>query len=51
MWCLSGKVVLLGKRLRVAVTSNDDKPILFKTLEEVQPYHWSKAYKVEELFD
>lgn len=40
-----------GRDVKVAVYSNDEKPFLFKTLEEVQPYHWSKAYKDEELFD
>ncbi|WP_148359017.1 cytidine deaminase [Peribacillus simplex] len=41
-----------GRDVKVAVTnSNDEKQLLFKTLEEVQPYHWSHAYKDEELFN
>ncbi|MFD1851526.1 cytidine deaminase [Oceanobacillus bengalensis] len=33
-----------GNDVRVAVT-NEEKQLLFKTLEEVQPYHWYQAYK------
>ncbi|WP_138420912.1 cytidine deaminase [Aquibacillus sediminis] len=44
------RLIYWGKDVKVAVSSNDE-PLLFKTLEEVQPYHWSKAYKDEELFD
>ncbi|WP_226577819.1 cytidine deaminase [Halobacillus litoralis] len=45
------RLIYWGKDVKVAVTSNDEKPLLFKTLKEVQPYHWSEAYKNEELFD
>ncbi|WP_433747748.1 cytidine deaminase [Falsibacillus pallidus] len=44
------RLIYWGSDVKVAVSSNDE-PLLFKTLEEVQPYHWSKAYKDEELFD
>ncbi|MCK1986084.1 MULTISPECIES: cytidine deaminase [unclassified Peribacillus] len=39
-----------GRDVKVAVT-NDEQQLIFKTLEEVQPYHWSHAYKDEELFN
>ncbi|CDQ20337.1 cytidine deaminase [Halobacillus karajensis] len=45
------RLMYWGRNVKVAVTSNDEKPLFFKSLEEVQPYHWSKAYKDEELFD
>lgn len=45
------RLIYWGRDVKVAVSSNDEKPLLFKTLEEVQPYHWSKAYKDEALFD
>lgn len=33
-----------GKDVKVAVTRmNDDESLTFKTLEEVQPYHWTKG--------
>ena len=32
-----------GKDVRVAVTTSE-KQLLYKSLEEVQPYHWSHAY-------
>jgi cytidine deaminase len=32
-----------GKEVKVAVTTMDDQ-LVFKSLEEVQPYHWSRAY-------
>ncbi|TKH04449.1 cytidine deaminase [Peribacillus simplex] len=41
-----------GRDVKVAVTiSYDEQQLLFKTLKEVQPYHWSHAYKDEELFN
>ncbi|SEA91937.1 cytidine deaminase [Thalassobacillus cyri] len=45
------RLMYWGRDVKVAVTSNGETALLFKTLEEVQPYHWSKAYKDEELFD
>lgn len=42
---------VFDKYINQVSTVNDEKPLLFKTLEEVQPYHWSYAYKDEELFD
>ncbi len=45
------RLIYWGRDVKVAVSSNDQKPFLFKTLEEVQPYHWTKAYKDEELFN
>ncbi|MFC7319976.1 cytidine deaminase [Halobacillus campisalis] len=45
------RLIYWGRDVKVAVSSNDEKSLLFKTLEEVQPHHWSKAYKEEELFD
>lgn len=32
-----------GSDVKVAVTKPDNQ-LLFKSLEEVQPYHWTKAY-------
>lgn len=32
-----------GSDVKVAVTTPDNQ-LLFKSLEEVQPYHWTKAY-------
>ncbi|TYA15226.1 cytidine deaminase [Paenibacillus faecis] len=32
-----------GNDVKVAVTTPDNQ-LLFKSLEEVQPYHWTKAY-------
>lgn len=41
-----------GRDVKVAVSSyNVYDSLVFKTLEEVQPYHWSHAYKDGELFD
>jgi cytidine deaminase len=38
-----------GPNVKVAVSlPNED--IIFKTLSEVQPYHWSSAYEEEDLF-
>ncbi|MGX1195953.1 cytidine deaminase [Metabacillus sp. SLBN-84] len=45
------RLIYWGRDVKVAVSSSDEKPLLFKTLKEVQPYHWSQAYKDEELFD
>ncbi|WP_188388345.1 cytidine deaminase [Priestia taiwanensis] len=33
-----------GPKVKVAITSLG-QPLTFKTLAEVQPYHWSRAYK------
>lgn len=38
-----------GSDVKAAITSKDGK-LIFKTLEEIQPYHWTKAYDVEELY-
>ncbi len=41
-----------GRDVKVAVSTSDkDKKLQFKSLEEVQPFHWSHAYKDEELFN
>ncbi|MFE4523316.1 cytidine deaminase [Cytobacillus firmus] len=41
-----------GKNVKVAVSDlKKHKQLRFKTLEEVQPFHWSHAYKDEELFN
>lgn len=41
-----------GRNVKVAVSnSNKDEKMQFKTLEEVQPFHWSHAYKDEEVFN
>jgi cytidine deaminase len=45
------RLIYWGRDVKVAVSSNDEEQLHFKTLEEVQPYHWSMAYKDEELFD
>ncbi|MET3659297.1 cytidine deaminase [Sporosarcina psychrophila] len=38
-----------GRDVKVAVSaSKNNKKLLFKSLEEVQPFHWSKAYEDEE---
>lgn len=39
-----------GTNVKVAVTLPENE-IIFKTLVEVQPYHWAKAYKYEELYE
>ena len=40
-----------GRHVKVAVSSSDENhPLCFKTLEEVQPYHWSRAYDEEDFF-
>jgi len=40
-----------GRDVKVAIsTSNKDEKLQFKTLEEVQPFHWSHAYKDEDFF-
>lgn len=44
------RLLYWGRNVKVAV-SNHNKSLLFKTLEEVQPYHWTRAYKDEEIFD
>ena len=33
-----------GNDVKVAVTTSDNQ-LLYKSLEEVQPFHWSKAYQ------
>ena len=37
-----------GEDVQVAVTT-DDGELLFVELNELQPYHWTKAYNAEEL--
>lgn len=37
-----------GTDVQVAVTTDKEK-LRFVTLEELQPYHWTKAYPAEEL--
>ncbi|MGP4072860.1 cytidine deaminase [Piscibacillus sp. B03] len=44
------RLMYWGNGVKVAVSMNE-QPLLFKTLTEVQPYHWSQAYSDEELFD
>lgn len=39
-----------GPNVRVAV-SLPGKDVVFKTLSEVQPYHWTNAYPEEDLFN
>ncbi|MFD1067142.1 cytidine deaminase [Oceanobacillus locisalsi] len=39
-----------GPSVKVAV-SIPGKDVVFKTLSEVQPYHWTAAYPDEDLFD
>ncbi|MCM3712408.1 cytidine deaminase [Sporosarcina luteola] len=46
------RLIYWGRDVKVAVsTSNNGKQLLFKTLKEVQPYHWTQAYKDEETFN
>ncbi|WP_188206947.1 cytidine deaminase [Alkalibacillus aidingensis] len=46
------RLIYWGRDVKVAVSvSNDEKQLLFKTLEEVQPYHWSRAYEDEGFFE
>ncbi|HFD2029967.1 MAG: hypothetical protein ACLSBN_06850 [Clostridium perfringens] len=40
------KTTLLGKNVKVAVT-NPENSLKFITLGELQPYHWTNAYKSE----
>jgi len=44
------RFIYWGPNVKVAV-SMPGKDIVFKTLSEVQPYHWSAAYPDEDLFD
>lgn len=37
-----------GEDVQVAVTTKEEK-IRFVELRELQPYHWTKAYPVDEL--
>lgn len=39
-----------GPNVKVAVTLPGED-IVFKTLSEVQPYHWSAAYEYEDLYE
>ncbi|WP_404452928.1 cytidine deaminase [Virgibacillus necropolis] len=39
-----------GPDVKVAVTL-PGKDIVFKTLSEVQPYHWSAAYEYDDLYE
>lgn len=39
-----------GPNVKVAVTLPGED-IVFKTLSEVQPYHWSAAYEFEDLYE
>lgn len=38
-----------GSDVKAAITTKDEN-VTFKTLEEIQPYHWTKAYHEEELY-
>ncbi|GGK08433.1 cytidine deaminase [Lentibacillus kapialis] len=38
-----------GSDVKAGITS-EDKNLTFKTLEEIQPYHWTKAYDEEKLY-
>jgi len=38
-----------GSDVKAAITSEDEN-LTFKTLEEIQPYHWTNAYDEEELY-
>ncbi|RWZ58594.1 cytidine deaminase [Halobacillus fulvus] len=41
-----------GGDVKVAVTtSGENDPLMFKTLEDIQPYHWTRAYPDEELYE
>jgi len=44
------RLLYWGRDVSVAV-STEEKQLLFKTLKEIQPYHWSQAYKDEEFFN
>ncbi|WP_010275893.1 cytidine deaminase [Paenibacillus senegalensis] len=33
-----------GSKVKAGITNSEEK-IIFKTLEELQPYHWYKAYR------
>lgn len=39
-----------GSNVKVAVTTSG-KQLQFRTLEEVQPFHWTRAYKDDEIFN
>ncbi|OEH93612.1 cytidine deaminase [Bacillus solimangrovi] len=41
-----------GREVQVAVSTADNRrPVSFKSLGELQPFHWSLAYKDEDLFN
>lgn len=44
------RLIYWGPDVKVAVTV-PNKNIVFKTLSEVQPYHWTAAYPDEDLFN
>ncbi|WP_338370199.1 hypothetical protein [Treponema bryantii] len=48
MWSLPGTSAFLGYDVKVGVTT-DDGSLKFVTLEELQPYHWTRAYPPDEL--
>ncbi|SES30446.1 cytidine deaminase [Salisediminibacterium halotolerans] len=44
------RLLYWGRDVLAAVTSNEEQPIVFKTLRELQPDHWSYAYSDDEFF-
>lgn len=44
------RLIYWGPNVKVAV-SVPGKDVVFKTLSEVQPYHWTAAYPDEDLFN
>lgn len=45
------RLLYWGRDVKVAVsTSNKNNQLQFKALKEVQPFHWSYAYKDDEIF-
>ncbi|WP_419883077.1 cytidine deaminase [Peribacillus sp. B-H-3] len=39
------RLLYWGPNLKAAITNSDEK-LEYKTLKEIQPFHWSKAYNI-----
>ncbi|GEK31841.1 cytidine deaminase [Kurthia zopfii] len=44
------RLLYWGNKIKVAVTTNNDQP-QYKLLNDLQPYHWTKAYDDIEFFE
>ncbi|MFD2211288.1 cytidine deaminase [Virgibacillus halophilus] len=44
------RLLYWGTDVKAAITS-EDKNLTFKTLKEIQPFHWTRAYDDKDLYD